>query len=202
MVMNYIFKILKKDEVNDAWLDNIDWANVNSFKNSKPQVKADENESGDEEDEDEPSEKESDTNAENKSQIEILKKMVNFLKPGENVLKAIKRLGDGSKSNGSGSSSIGLSASQRWLKKKNQEQDQKNIEPQKAKENKESLELLTGYANYFIDNGFYDIYQETREKIEMKIKNAEETKADSFDIFADEADVAASSSKHSNLIQG
>ena len=43
---------IKKDEVKDAWLDNIDWANINSFKKSDRLTKKSE-EGEEKEDEDE-----------------------------------------------------------------------------------------------------------------------------------------------------
>jgi hypothetical protein len=63
-------------------------------------------------------------------------------------------------------------------------------------EAKEALEKLTGFANYFIDLGFYDIYDETLEKIQLKISNSEKSSATSasksFDMFADEEEEAVS----------
>ena len=138
-------------------------------------------------------------------QLEMLKRIQVYLKPGETILKAIKRLGNLSKSNSSGasssSSSVGLSASQRWLKKKNppaqagQSSTASNYTTEDIQGFKESLEKLTGYANYFIDRGFYDIYEETPEKIQRKIEksqaNAEDKSGNDkklFDIFADDID--------------
>ena len=148
------------------------------------------------------------------SEIETFKKIIFYLKPGENILKAIKRLGNSSKSEGGSTAS--LSASQRWLKKKNQpeatsKKDSK-ITPESIKADKEALEKLTGLANYFIDKGYYDIYEETYEKIQNKIdsSNQEAKKsADAFDIFADEVDESniaksteASTSSNTQVLQG
>jgi CD2 antigen cytoplasmic tail-binding protein 2 len=130
-----------------------------------------------------------------KSEIETFKKIIVYLKPGENILKAIKRLGNSSKAEGSTTGGATLSASQRWLKKKNQTEatakKDSNITPESIKADKEALEKLTGFANYFIDKGYYDIYEETFEKIQNKIdaSNQEAKKnADAFDMFADEVD--------------
>ena len=35
-----MFFPLKKDQIGDAWLDGIDWANINSFKRNKENNKA------------------------------------------------------------------------------------------------------------------------------------------------------------------
>jgi hypothetical protein len=66
---------------------------------------------------------------------------------------------------------------------------------------------LTGHANYFIDRGFYDIYDETFEKLNFKIKTASnESKSETFDMFAeDDNNIAASTSEKclkENLIEG
>ena len=170
-------------------MDNIDWANINSFKKSEILTKAQEGENEEEEENDENDEDEeklevddddNDKDSKKASQMEMFKKILEHLKPGESILKAIKRLGSSSnKSSGSGGRSEGmvsanLSASQRWLKKKTTPtpvvSDVKDQE--KARVNKEALEKLTGYSNYFIDRGFYDIYEETYESLETKIENS------------------------------
>ncbi len=148
------------------------------------------------------------TGQDDTSQIETFKKMVLYMKPGESVLKAIKRLGNSSK----GSQSVGtMSASQRWLKKKNQNDQAKNSkESESSSADKEALDKLTGFANHFIDRGFYDIYEETYEKLKYKIdeaENAEKNAAKSFDIFADDVDEselekAGTSNKKSEVLQG
>lgn len=183
-----------KDEIKDAWLDNVDWANINSFKKSEQltkEAKLDENE--DEEvveeenidDEDEETSKASD-------QTEKFKKILEYLKPGETILKAIKRLGTSSKgAGGQATSTAGLSASQRWLKKKNQSAnapESSKEQSEKAKVDKEALEKLTGICNQFISQGFYDIYEETFESVEAKIQgsNGEGKASSSFDIFAED----------------
>jgi CD2 antigen cytoplasmic tail-binding protein 2 len=133
-----------------------------------------------------------------KDQTEILKKIIAYLMPGETILKAIKRLGQSSSAK---ASTVGLSASQRWLKKKNQDTQQASssaasLSAEEVSALKESLEKLTGFANYFIDRGFYDIYDETYEKIQRKLENlsksgnGESAAADKklFDIFADDID--------------
>jgi hypothetical protein len=155
--------------------------------------KAQNDEEDDESDEDEQEEESQDANDEN-AQIETFKKIIPCLKPQESLLKAIKRLGKSS--GGSGAASGSLSASQRWLKKKNQSADNKmeTESASNAQADREALEKLTGYANYFIDQGFYDIYEETRETLQKKVDNYENrsskqtSAATSLDIFADEVD--------------
>jgi CD2 antigen cytoplasmic tail-binding protein 2 len=143
------------------------------------------------------------------SQIETFKKMILYMKPGESVLKAIKRLGSSSKS----SQSVGtMSASQRWLKKKNQtdQQAKSSKESEASAADKEALDKLTGFANHFIDRGFYDIYEETYEKLKYKIdeaENVEKNAAKNFDIFADDVDESdlgkpSSTNKKADVLEG
>ncbi len=196
----------------DAWLDNIDWANVNTFKKMENsaniiyKLDADEEETSDEDENED--DKLNITGQTETSQIETFKQMISYMKPGENVLKAIKRLGNSSK----GSQSVGtMSASQRWLKKKNQaDQAKSSKETEASLADKAALDKLTGLANHFIDLGFYDIYEETYEKLNYKINeadNKEKNAGKSFDIFADDVDEsdlekASTSNKKADFLEG
>lgn len=197
-----------KDEIKDAWLDNIDWANINSFKKSdrlttekkQSEKKNEEGEDDDEEEDDDEKEEDDDENEEEDEtkgdQTEMFKQIQAYMKPGENILKTIKRLGESSKSStdGGSKSTAGLSASERWLKKKKTDsaaQDRGQQDPERAKADKEALEKLTGICNHFISRGFYDIYQETYDSIQSKIESSNKpantaAQSESFDIFADE----------------
>lgn len=196
-------------------MDNIDWANVNTFKkntNKDLEQKQDENKNESESDDDDEEETDDLMESKNdeKATIDLFKKIVDYLKPGETVLKAIKRLGSSSSNVSSSSSTSNLSASQRWLKKKQPQQQTASstaatIDSEKLKNDKQALETLTGYANQFIDQGFYDIYEETYEKIQLKLRNSAKQEADSFDIFADNLDenvLASSSGKCENITEG
>jgi hypothetical protein len=135
------------------------------------------------------------------SQVDTFRKILPYLKPHESIMKAIKRLGKSSASASSGS----LSASQRWLKKKGQPETGDKMDTGESGSSsgvdKEALEKLTGYANYFIDQGFYDIYEETSESLQKKVdtyvnrSNGKQSEggsssaaASSFDIFAEDVD--------------
>jgi len=148
----------------------------------------------------------SDSKNDEKSTLDLFKKILDFLKPGETVLKAIKRLGS-SASAAASSSTSNLSASQRWSKKKQPQQTTtlSATDSEKLKADKQAIETLTGYANQFIDQGFYDVYEETYEKIQLKLRNAAKQDADSLDIFADNVDenvLASSSGKTENITEG
>jgi hypothetical protein len=196
-----ILTCLKKEDVKDAWLDNIDWANINSFKKSNVEDEKNEEVKPDtDKNQDESSDSDSDRESiysqdSEETQIEVFKKIALLLKSGESVISAIKRYGKTSSVSHATNSSASMSASQRWLKKKNtNEPAQVSKEAQAiAAADKEALDKLTGYANYFIDRGYYDIYDETYDKLKTKIENFEsksnETKTkDPLDIFAEELD--------------
>lgn len=218
----YHFKS-KKGEVHDAWLDNIDWANINEIKKFKGQdnllnaasksgvirknydLTAGDNIDDDQgEDDDDKSSNESFTgvNLNQNEQIELFKKILDLMKPGESILKSIKRLG----SKAGSASKANLSASQRWIKKKQVDTSDE------AKADAESLEKLTSLANKFIDMGFYDIYEETYEKIKLKLdeekEGDKETKKDEeeFDMFSENVEIESSlpkgsTSKATNIIE-
>ncbi len=192
----------------DAWLDNIDWTDLNSFQHFQKKKyelddgaqedKIDESTQNKENSEDDGTDDDSMNAADSKDfdQTDLFKKIFEFLKPNENILNAIKRLG---KSNTS-KTSASLSASQRWLKKKTPNQasggsNDKNdiVVEKKIKEDALALDTLTSLANKFIDMGYYDIYEETYEKINFKIniqnRKIEDVGKSQFDIFADDVDV-------------
>jgi hypothetical protein len=158
--------------------------------------KQQEDEESEDDDDEEEEEFTQDANDE-RTQVDTFKKILPYLKTQESILRAIKRLGKSNSGTGSAASGS-LSASQRWLKKKNQPTESQmdtdsSSTASTATADKEALEKLTGYANYFIDQGFYDIYEETRETLQKKIdnfdnKSSKQTPAASLDIFADEVD--------------
>ena len=135
-------------EIKDGWLDNIDWVKIKEKDEIKnPMLESD-----------------SDEEPEKFDEIAVFKEMLELMKPGESVLKSLKRLG-GSQNSGS--------ASQRWKKKKKGEA----VDPAKEaeeKENKEKLLKLTGFADKLLQQGDLEIYQDTYEKLQFKVKLATE----------------------------
>jgi len=188
-----------KDDIQDAWLDNIDWNNVKTFKkfkaeeyrveavlqvadSMKPSTSKHDEDEGEENEEDEAEEEKEESFQELglKEKNILFMQMLEFMKSGETVLKTIKRLGKTS-----GGQAVSQSASQRWSKKKITNQESASVN----EADKKALETLTSLANKFIEMGFYDIYEETYEKLVLKTappKIAE----DEFDMFADEVDEA------------
>lgn len=210
----YHWKSKDKDHVNDAWLDNVEWANVNTFKNKyslDTQAPADDESETEEKVDLSDNESIHSMEDESNTQMDIFKKILTCLKPGETVLRAIKRLGASSKSNSDTSSKAGLSASQRWLKKKTATETKGPlIDSEQVKQDMQSLEALTGWANHFIDRGYYDVYEETYEKLVFKIGSGAsgarmEAKVDPFDMFGEDVGdkevVAGTSGANSNLVE-
>ncbi|CAH1801320.1 unnamed protein product [Owenia fusiformis] len=135
----------KEKEIHDNWLDDVEWQKIKEV--AKP--------ADDDSDEDE--------QTESIDKIAIYKSMIELMKPGENVNKALRRLGGG-KSN--------MSASQRWKKKK---KGDTNTETDKTStKNTEHLNQLTGFADKLLQNGHFEIYQDTYEKMQFTIKKAED----------------------------
>ena len=165
----------KKDELKDAWLDNIDWVKIRE----KSKAEKDAEEEADEAEDEAQSAY---------SELETYRTMVEMMRPGESVAKSLRRLG-GNKAP--------MSASQRWKKKKaGAAQD-----PQEA-ENKARMLRLTGLADTILTrSGNMEIYEETFESIMHKIKVEQEKKVgpktsipegvdddDALDMFADSLD--------------
>ena len=165
----------KKDELKDAWLDNIDWVKIREKSKAEKEAEEEADEAEDE--------------AQSAySELETYRTMVELMKPGESVAKTLRRLG-GNKAP--------MSASQRWKKKK----AGAAADPQEA-ENKEKMLRLTGLADTILTrSGNMEIYEETFESINHKIKSEQEKKVgpktsipdgvdddDALDMFADSLD--------------
>jgi len=165
----------KKDEIKDAWLDNIDWVKVKE--KSKEEIEKEENED------------EAENTAQEKyNELSNYKLMLELMRPGESVAKTLRRLG--------GKKGF-VSQSQRWKKKK-----AGVVEDPAEAENKSNMLKLTGLADSILTrSGNMEIYEETYEGILFKIKSEEEkrvgpktsipdgtTEDDALDMFADSLD--------------
>jgi len=178
----------KKEEIKDAWLDNIDWVKIKS--KSKQELEK-------EEQEDEEEDEKQDTFNEHDN----YKLMIEIMRPGETVARALRRLGGGK---------VAVSASQRWKKKK-----AGVAEDPTEKENKEKMLKLTGLADGILSrSGHMGIYEDTFEAIMFKIKSEEEKKVkpktaipenvdddDALDMFADNFDDKSKNIKEDDQIK-
>merc|ERR1712032_1035797 len=142
----------KKDEVKDAWLDDVDMQKVREKTTEEKEA------------EEAAAEAEDEAQA-NYSEFNNYKQMIELMRPGESVAKSLRRLGGGHKA---------VSQSQRWKKKK-----AGTVEDPKEKENKEQMLKLTGIAYEILTrSGNMEIYEMTYEGILFKIKAEEEKKVD------------------------
>lgn len=173
----YIFK--KEAMIKDNWIENIDWVKVKEREKGK--------DGNDEEKEEEPEEP--------FCELEARRQMLELMKPGESVLKTLKRLGGGK------AGAAMASASQRWKAKKAKLKDNgtaaaSNVDTEEMARNKEKLLQLTEIADKLLQDGNFEIYQDTFEKIKFKVQEADKkvvvpegTSADdALDMFADDFD--------------
>lgn len=166
----------KKDQVKDAWLDDVDMQKVKART------------------EEEVARAEAAAEAEDEAQaayseLGSYRRMVELVRPGETVARALRRLAP----------ARAVSQAQRWKKKKAGE-----VEDPKEKENKEKMLQLTGIADEILTrSGNMEIYEMTFEAIQYKLKAEEEAKEaaksktavpegidddDALDMFADNLD--------------
>ncbi|CAF0776713.1 unnamed protein product [Rotaria sp. Silwood1] len=177
-----------KDEVHDAWLDEIDWTNVKNYKLKNSEAT--------EENLDDPSKMNSlnndddddETNDNHFNETNALKSILAIMQPNETVVRAIKRLGAAATSNKSkqrikqrkplpGEISTALSV---------------ELTPEEFKKNKFLLEEMTGLADQFVSNGQLDIYQETYEQLKTRLDHLQSSASSStnnptFDMYGDSA---------------
>jgi len=164
----------KKDEIKDAWLDDIDWMKVKQKSLNEKTRLEEEDEKEDEE-------------QEKYSEMDAYRSILVLLKPGESVAKALRRLGGGKKA---------MSASERWKKKKSGA-----VEDPQEKINKENMLKLTGLADSILTrSGNMEVYEETYESITFNLEKEKKTAAaktaipedvdddDALDMFADSLD--------------
>jgi len=165
----------KKEEIKDAWLDDIDWVKVKE-QTAEEKEKA---EAADEVEEE---------NQEKYNEIDTYRQIQKLLKPKESVAKALRRIGGNKKP---------LSSAERWKRKK-----AGITEDPEEKSAKEAMLKLTGLADTILTrSGNMEVYDETYESISFKIE-AEDRKIDdkkteipeniddddALDMFADSLD--------------
>ncbi|OZC11415.1 hypothetical protein X798_01271 [Onchocerca flexuosa] len=160
---NFIFD-KKEAEIKDAWLDNIDWANV----------KADAGDQWHQKNEEDSSTTKNLGDGELKS---IYKKIASMLQSNETIERALARFGK----------EKGLSAAderkKRWAAKKAGKEyiDEKNF----------AVKELTGLTDTLVSNGEMEAYQYTLEKIQHMVQELESKAVDVLDMFSDEAPICS-----------
>lgn len=183
---NYFLK--KEAVIRDNWLDNIDWVKI---KEQPPGRKKPQQASADDNEEDDDNDLE--TGRAPLDKKTLLEGMVDLVLPGETVARAIQRLGD------KGRPKSNSHQRRTWsrLKAEEAEPPEEN-EPQKpgSPDRKEQLERLSGLADQMVARGVYEIYQETREKLALRLRALEHPPTTStaaepeLDMFAEDIDEA------------
>jgi CD2 antigen cytoplasmic tail-binding protein 2 len=176
--------IWKKDkDIQDAWLDNVDWVKVKEVSSAE---KISQEAKDEAEDEAEAAYSENAT----------YRSMLKLLKPSESVAKAIRRLG------GPGQQKI-LQQRQRKIAQKLKKGTKLSDEEQMFKNSRDEMAQLTGFADTILSrSGNMEIYEETYEKIAFHLKQIDDEKDkkatvipegvdddDALDMFADGLDV-------------
>ncbi|XP_067325933.1 CD2 antigen cytoplasmic tail-binding protein 2 [Anolis sagrei] len=183
---NYFLK--KEAMIRDNWLDNIDWVKIKEQPpgRKKPPLNSEEDNGEGEEDDLE-------IGQTPLGKKELLEGMVDLVQPGETVARAIQRLGDRGGPKNSGRQQ------KPWSRlKANEAEPAEQGEPQKfgSPERKEQLERLSGLADQMVARGVYEIYQETREKLALRLRALEHPPVASsgaepeLDMFAEDIDEA------------
>ncbi|CAB3402192.1 unnamed protein product [Caenorhabditis bovis] len=159
---NFIFD-KKEKEIQDAWLDGIDWSTVKK-------------KAGDQWEGDDKKEESDDFAPPVMSDLrkkEILEALSKILKPNQTIAKALTEL----------KKKKGLTAAEerkmRWAAKK----AGKTFEQTDGQ--KETAEL-SGLADELISAGFMDAYEWHKEKIEFMLQKMNKTAVDDLDMFSDE----------------
>nr|XP_056718975.1 CD2 antigen cytoplasmic tail-binding protein 2 [Euleptes europaea] len=184
---NYFLK--KEAMIRDNWLDNIDWVKIKEQPPGRKKALQDSAEDDEEEDDD-------DDLGAGRTPLDkkaLLEGMVDLVQPGETVARAIQRLGD---------KGVAKSAGRQrrpWSRLKAEETEPaEEGNPQKpgSPERKEQLERLSGLADQMVARGVYEIYQETREKLALRLRALDHPSAapsgpePELDMFAEDIDEA------------
>lgn len=165
----------KDKEIKDNWLDNIDWVKIKKDSNYKEKYNA----AGLPDSEAESStDEEEDAKAKAFDLTSTYKNIIGMMKPRETVKKTLQRLGGGKK----------ISSAERWKRKKAGIVD----------DSAEQIQKFTGFCDEILTRtGNMDIYEETFETIDQKIKsmqlkqaksNPKVTQDDELDMYADDFD--------------
>ena len=168
----------KEEVIRDEWLDSLDWIKIKEQGGKMKGAERNNLDDSDFEDAEEPTE-----------EINCLKQILEILLPGETVLKALRRLGG--KDGGRGKSS---SASARWQPKAKKVKTNHTNDDGATEEDKQRLLKLTELADSLLQRGQFSIYQDTYEKLVVKVKNREKVKQE-----ADEDDALEAAFRQGNV---
>ncbi|CAM5117420.1 unnamed protein product [Eretmochelys imbricata] len=164
--------------IRDNWLDNIDWVRIKEQPPGSRQPPG-----GDQEEDGEPP-----GGRPLLDKQTLLEGMVEMVRPGETVARAIQRLGSKGGARGS-------RPRRAWTRAKAEapappEEGEVPGSPQR----REQLERLSGLADQMVGRGVYEIYQETREKLALRLRALTQPPPaqppPALDMFAEDIDEA------------
>ncbi|XP_074854522.1 CD2 antigen cytoplasmic tail-binding protein 2 [Carettochelys insculpta] len=165
----------------DNWLDNIDWVQIKEKPpGSRQPSGAEQEEDGDPPGGHPPLDKQT-----------LLEGMVELVRPGETVARAIQRLG-------SRGGARGACPRRAWTRAKaDTPTPPEETEAPGSPQRREQLERLSGLADQMVGRGVYEIYQETREKLALRLRAltqpppAPVQPPPALDMFAEDIDEAS-----------
>ncbi|KAK7087176.1 CD2 antigen cytoplasmic tail-binding protein 2 homolog [Littorina saxatilis] len=175
---NFIFD--KTKNIKDHWIDNINWVRIKESERQKAQQMIQAREDAQE------------METPPVDRVAIFKEMMELLQPQETVAKALRRLG---KSKGKP-----LTTAQRWKAKRQKTESgaaSGGPEAEKVEQDKQTMLRLTEMADSLVQEGMMEIYEATREKVAVMLKQEEGKKFaipddvdedDALDMFADNFD--------------
>ncbi|XP_058464225.1 CD2 antigen cytoplasmic tail-binding protein 2 homolog [Malaya genurostris] len=160
---HYLWK--KGGEIRDNWLDNIDWVKIKNdpnYKDKKVSLVKGLAESDSEDD--------SDDKIKPFDASSTYRSILDMMEPKETIKKALQRIGK---------KTVKLTTAQRWKMKKLGTLD----------ESSEKITKLTELANEILtQEGNMDIYDETYEMIQKKVKDSKGQPDEELDMYADDFD--------------
>jgi len=165
----------KEEDITDNWMEDVNWADVK--KNEKKNKKFLQD----------PKNEEEDDVVNDVDEIKVLKEIVQLMQPKETVQKSLQRLGASKKSQ----------KKRKWKSENkygsDDEDEEKEEETSEERRNREAFDEMTELVDQMTGTGYYDIYTDTCEKLQFKIKTLEEE--DDDDMFADDFEVKKSKDK-------
>ncbi|XP_058834644.1 CD2 antigen cytoplasmic tail-binding protein 2 homolog isoform X2 [Topomyia yanbarensis] len=160
---HYLWK--KGAEIRDNWLDNIDWVKIKNDPNYKDKKLGAVKGLGESDSEDEENEM-----VKTFDSYSTYKSILDMMEPKETIKKALQRIGK---------KTVKMTTAQRWKLKKSGFLD----------ESSEKITKLTELANEILTReGNMDIYDETYEMIQKKVKYPKALQDDELDMYADDFD--------------
>jgi len=165
----------KEEDITDNWMEDVNWADVK--KNEKKNKKFLQD----------PRNEEEEDVVNDVDEIKVLKEIVQLMQPKETVQKSLQRLGASKKSQ----------KKRKWKSENkygsDDEDEEKEEETSEERRNREAFDEMTELVDQMTGTGYYDIYTDTCEKLQFKIKTLEEE--DDDDMFADDFEVKKSEDK-------